>query len=105
MFVAVFLKRPSTNATVATYGDTAIISGVSVVNFTTNPLRVELSTDLNTQLLSLKTTAGLTFLTGTGTRDRRVSFTGSRLAVNAALLNFSYILVSVGRGGDRIKVG
>ncbi|EKQ69168.1 pre-peptidase C family protein [Leptolyngbyaceae cyanobacterium JSC-12] len=63
-------------------------------------------------VLSLGSTAGITFLQGDGNADNRVSFTGSLFAINAALANLTYrsypgftnafdrITISVNDGGN-----
>ena len=52
------------------------------------PLRVTMSVSHGT--LTLATTGGLTFLTGTGTGDTAMQFTGTLAAINTAVKNLNY---------------
>ncbi len=54
----------------------------------TNPLRVTLAVSSGT--LTLGTTAGLTFVTGDGTADATMTFTGTLVALNAALAGLTF---------------
>lgn len=68
----------------------------------TNPVRVSLSVGHGT--LTLATVAGLTFSTGTGTANDTMVFTGTTVAINAALSGLVYTPDPGFNGADLLTV-
>jgi Ca2+-binding RTX toxin-like protein len=80
------------------------IAGISVtdVDAGSNPIEVTLSAPNG--VLSLSTTAGLTFVAGDGTQDNTLTFRGVLSTINTALTNLVYRAKSGFSGNDAITL-
>jgi len=80
------------------------INGISIVDSDAgvNPLTVSLSVANGS--LTLSSTSGLTFATGTGTLNKNLVFSGSQGAINAALAGLTYLSDRNYNGSDLLTM-
>jgi ELWxxDGT repeat protein/VCBS repeat-containing protein len=87
------------------------ISGISIADLDAGNGTMQVSLSATNGVLSLGSTSGITLITGTGSQDRNVTFSGTLSQINAALNNLVYrggqefsgtdlITVSVNDGGN-----
>jgi len=78
------------------------ITGTSIADTDSNPQTVTLSVSHGT--FTLASTTGLTFSVGDGTDDAAMTFSGSLVDVNAALLSITYTSTAGYSGSDTFSI-
>ncbi|MBW4471648.1 MAG: tandem-95 repeat protein, partial [Stenomitos rutilans HA7619-LM2] len=85
--------------------DTSLsLSGISIGDVDANGGNETVSLSAINGVLSLGTTAGLTFSTGTGLKDRNITMSGTLALINAALQSLTYQADKDFNGSDVITV-
>ncbi|MBW4695517.1 MAG: tandem-95 repeat protein [Lyngbya sp. HA4199-MV5] len=85
--------------------DTSLsLTGISIGDVDANGGNETVSLSAINGVLSLSTTAGLTFLTGTGSKDRNITVSGTLALINAALQSLTYQANKDFNGSDVITV-
>ncbi|UBF28176.1 tandem-95 repeat protein [Kovacikia minuta CCNUW1] len=80
------------------------ISGISISDIDGNGGPVTVSLTAVHGVVSLSSTSGITLVTGTGSQDRNVTFTGTLASVNAVLNNLVYLGSKDFNGADSITI-
>lgn len=80
------------------------IAGISAIDVDAGSNPIEVTLSAANGVLSLSTTAGLTFLAGDGTQDNTLTFTGVLSTINTALTNLVYRANTGFSGNDAITL-
>ncbi|PSB23629.1 Ig-like domain-containing protein [Stenomitos frigidus] len=85
--------------------DTSLsLSGISISDLDAGGGNVTVSLSAVNGVLSLGATAGLTFVTGTGSKDRNLTITGTLALINTALSSLSYQSNKDFNGSDLVSI-
>jgi ELWxxDGT repeat protein/VCBS repeat-containing protein len=91
-------------AQVASEDTSLTISGISIGDIDGNGGNVTVSVSAVNGVVSLNSTSGITILTGTGSQDRNLTFTGTLASVNAVLNSLAYLGSKDFNGSDLITI-
>jgi ELWxxDGT repeat protein/VCBS repeat-containing protein len=91
-------------AQIASEDTSLTISGISISDIDGNGGNVTVSVSAVNGVISLNSTSGITLLTGTGSQDRNLTFTGTLASVNAVLNSLAYLGSKDFNGADLITI-